>query len=558
MVYARWCLGALRPLLAVVLAGAAVSAHPRSALAHATPTHAATAPGAPAAAPPAARLLSTGPFAAPMADTLDVVEATIGELHEAMVEGRLTARALVGRYLDRIKRYDRTGPALNALVVVNPEAVAVADSLDAALRATGRLTGPLHGIPVIVKDNYDTHDLPTTAGSAVLAGSIPPDDAFQVRRLREAGAIVLAKSNMAEWAFSPYETVGSALPGYTFNPYALNRVPAGSSGGTAAAVAASFGTVGLGTDTGNSIRGPSSHTALVGIRPTLGLTSRDGIIPLYLDRDVGGPMARTVEDAARVLDVIAGADPADPATTDAEAHIPVTYTLELDPDGLRGARIGVLRQISAEKTADPAVRERLDQALEVMRRKGAVVIDPVEVEGWEEIVDEPLFCRRFRADINEYLATLGPDAPVRTLSDIIATEKAHPSVRDRLEYFSEFPIDWLSDADCQAAAANAERMRAAVLALLERERLDAIAYPTWDNPPRLIGDLDSPHGNNSWQVSPPTGFPALTVPMGWVEQGLLPVGLQLLGRPWSEATLIRLAFAYEQATRHRRPPPTTP
>ncbi|MFP4623726.1 MAG: amidase family protein, partial [Gemmatimonadota bacterium] len=489
---------------------------------------------------------------------VQVVEASIADLHAAMLAGRLTSRELVDAYLARIDAYDRRGPTLNALVMVNPAARTVADSLDAVLARTGELSGPLHGIPVIVKDNYDTRDLPTTAGSAVLAGSIPPDDAFQVRRLREAGAIVLAKSNMAEWAFSPYETVGSALPGHTFNPYALNRVPAGSSGGTAAAVAASFGAVGLGTDTGNSIRGPSSHTALVGIRPTLGLTSRDGIIPLYLDRDVGGPMARTVADAARLLDVIAGPDPADPVTLEAGDHLPESYTAFLDPDGLRGARIGVLRQISAEPTADPEIQARLDDAIAAMRAAGATVLDPVEIEGWDEIMDGPLFCRRFRHDINAYLASLGPDAPVRTLEEVIASGKAHPSVRDRLEQMASFPVEYTADETCEEVAVNAERLRAAVLATMDAAALDALLYPTWDNPPRVIGDLDSPDGNNSWQLSPPTGFPALTVPTGWVADGLLPAGLQLLGRPWSEPTLIRLAFAYEQATGHRRPPASTP
>lgn len=512
------------------------------------------APGSPAGTGAAGTEGGVG--GAPEAPPFDVVEATIPAIHEAMLAGRLTARSLVEAYLARIEAYDRQGPSLNALVVVNDGALGRADSLDAALARTGRLTGPLHGIPVIVKDNYDTGDLPTTAGSAVLAGSVPPDDAFQVRRIREAGAIVLAKSNMAEWAFSPYETVGSRLAGYTFNPYALNRVPAGSSGGTAAAVAASFGTVGLGTDTGNSIRGPSSHTALVGIRSTLGLTSRDGIVPLYLDRDVGGPMARTVTDAAIVLGVIAGPDPADPVTVESGPHVPASYTAALDPAGLAGARIGVLRQISAEEGADPAVRARLDAALAVLEAGGATVVDPVAIDGWAEIMDAPLFCPRFRHDIAAYLATLGADAPARTIEEIIASEKSHPSVRDRLEYMAGIPLDFEEHERCRTAAANAARLRTAVLAMMDRERLDAVVYPSWDNPARLIGDLSSPHGNNSWQISPPTGFPAITVPMGWV--GELPVGLQLLGRPWSEPALIRLAFAYEQATRHRRPPPTTP
>jgi Asp-tRNA(Asn)/Glu-tRNA(Gln) amidotransferase A subunit family amidase len=248
-----------------------------------------------------------------LAQEFRVDETTIPEIHRAMREQGLTARLLVEHYLARIEAYDKRGPALNTVITLNGRALERADSLDAYFRRTGDFVGPLHGIPVIVKDNFDTNDMPTTAGSLSLQGSVPPDDAFQVRKLREAGAIVLAKSNMAEFAFSPYETVGSALPGYTRNPYALNRVTAGSSGGTAGAVAANLGAVGMGTDTGNSIRGPSSHNCLVGIRSTMGLTSRDGIVPLYLDRDIGGPMTRTVEDAAIVFDVIAGHDPADPA-----------------------------------------------------------------------------------------------------------------------------------------------------------------------------------------------------------------------------------------------------
>ncbi|MBW3534763.1 MAG: hypothetical protein KY453_06020 [Gemmatimonadetes bacterium] len=308
---------------------------------------------------------TAAPPAPAAAQSVPVVEATVAELQAALLEGRTTARELVEAHLARIEAYDRSGPSLNALVTVNPRALDVADSLDALLRRTGRPAGPLHGLPVIVKDNYDTSDLPTTAGSATLREGTPADDAFQVRRLREAGAIVLAKSNMAEFAFSPYETVGSALPGYTFNPYALNRVTAGSSGGTAAAVAASFGVVGLGTDTGNSIRGPSSHASLVGIRSTMGLTSRDGIVPLYLDRDVGGPMARTVEDAVRVFDVIAGSapSPVDRSRWTTEEGEEILC----DPDGPFAAyafktyvdpyagRLSVLRVVSGRCRSDEAL-----------------------------------------------------------------------------------------------------------------------------------------------------------------------------------------------------------
>ncbi|MFN0124891.1 MAG: amidase, partial [Blastocatellia bacterium] len=266
------------------------------------------------------------------------VETTIADIHRAMRAGKLTSRQLVAAYLRRINAYDQS-TGLNAIVVGNPHALAEADKLDAEFRRTKKLR-PLHGIPVIVKDNYDTKDLQTTGGSAALKGSLPPDDAFQVRRLREAGAIVLAKSNMDEWAFRPVVTESSTA-GVTRNPYDLERVPAGSSGGTAAAVAASFGAVGLGTDTGNSIRGPASHNALVGIRATMGLTSRDGIIPLFLRQDVGGPLARTLTDAVRVLEVIAGHDPADPVTKMSEGKIPKSYTQFLRKDGLKGARLGV-------------------------------------------------------------------------------------------------------------------------------------------------------------------------------------------------------------------------
>lgn len=480
-----------------------------------------------------------------------VEEATIADAHREMRAGRLTARGLVERYLERIEAYDRRGPALNALITVNPDALRTADSLDALFVRSGPV-GPLHGIPVIVKDNYDTRDLPTTAGSLSLAGSIPPDDAFQVRRLREAGAIVLAKSNMAEFAFTPYETVGSMLPGHTKNPYALDRTTAGSSGGTAAAVAASLGMVGLGTDTGNSIRGPSAHTALVGIRSTMGLTSRDGIVPLYLDRDVGGPMARTVADAVAVLDAIAGPDPADPVTAGSRERMPRRYADFLRPDGLRGKRIGVVRQLSNTPTTDPEVLQRFEEALRDLRAQGAVLVDPVQVPELDSIRGS-LWCGRFEPDVEAYLASLGPRAPVRTLDEIIRSGKFHPSIELRLRRFAEFEgVE--RDAGCREAAENVPKLRAGVGRVLGEHRLDAMAYPTWSNPPRLIGDLNTPHGNNSWQLSPPTGFPALTVPMGWVRGGL-PVGLQLLGDAWSEPVLIEIAYAYEQATRHRRPPP---
>ena len=481
-----------------------------------------------------------------------IEELTIAGIHAGLEAGRFTCRGLVQSYLDRIEAYDKKGPALNAIIVVNPRALERAEALDRDFARDG-ITRSLQCVPMIVKDNFDTSDLPTTAGSASLAGSIPPDDAFQVRRLREAGAIVLAKSNMAEFAFSPYETLGSTLPGHTRNPYDPYRVPAGSSGGTAAAVAASFGTVGLGSDTGNSIRGPSSHTALVGIRSTMGLTSRDGIVPLNLYRDIGGPMARTVVDAVTVFDVVAGYDPADAVTERGRGQRAPSYVASLSRGGLRNARIGVVRQLSNAETADPEILALFERALEDLRRQGATVVDPVRIERLDS--DESLWCNPFKSQLEDYLKALGPDAPLRTLQEILDSEKYHPSIEGRLE--AALAVTDPPDVECREAEAAALRLRDEVDSLLDRERLDALVYPSWSNPPRLLGDLTTPSGNNSPQLSPPTGFPAVTVPMGFTEAGL-PAGLQLLGRAFSEATLFRLAYGYEQATLHRRPPPATP
>jgi len=486
----------------------------------------------------------------------DVIETTIAQIHTAMREGRLTARHLVQLYLDRIEAYDRRGPSFNALTRTHPRALEIADSLDRIFAQTGQFAGALHGIPVIVKENYDTYDLPTTAGARVLANSIPPDDAFMVNRVRAAGGIVFARSNMAEWAFSPLETIGSALPGYTFNPYALNRVPAGSSGGTAAAVAANLGAVGLGTDTGNSIRGPSSHAALVGIRSTIGLTSRDGIIPLYLERDVGGPMTRTVEDAARMLDVLAGQDPADPATAASAGHIPPTYTSFLDRNALRGARLGVVRRLSNRNGAHPEVIARFEEAIAELRRQGATVVDSIDM--WVLDSVRVTLCSSFKRDLEAYLATLGANAPVRTVEDILGTRNGfHPSVEQRLR--GSLNDSTAGDPQrCRRAQETKQAFQAGLRSIMATHRLDALIYPTWANPARLVGDLTTPAGDNSQELSPRSNFPAITVPMGWVLDNSVPVGLQILGDAWSEGRLFALAFAYEQATHHRRPPASAP
>jgi len=506
-------------------------------------------------APLVGLLMAAAPVDVGAFDLLRSEEATIADIHGAFRTKTLTCRALVQMYLDRIEAYDKKGPALNAIVVTNPDALKVADALDARFAQSG-VVGPLHCVPLIVKDNYETTDMPTSAGSLSLKGVRSKTDAFQIRKLREAGAIMLAKSNMAEFAFDPMETVNSLLPGYTRNPYALDRVTAGSSGGTAAAVAANFGAVGLGTDTGNSIRGPASHTSLVGIRSTMGLTSRDGIVPLFLDKDIGGPMARTVRDAVAIFDVIAGPDPADPVTAASQGKRADSYMKFLDKDGVRGTRLGVVRQLFTPPNTDPDVMKRMEQALADLRRLGATIVDPVTIAEIDSIPPGMLFCFRFKADINDYLPRLAPDAQVKSLEDIIKSGKFHPSIEKRLhDRQAEPPLT--ENPRCAQVAQNMRQMREAVQKVMDDNALDALVYPTWAFPPRMIGDLNTPHGNNSPRLSPPTGFPAITVPMGFVRD-TLPVGLQVLGRAWSEPTLIKIVYGYEQATQHRRPPVSTP
>ena len=486
-----------------------------------------------------------------------VEETSIAAVHAAFRAGTLTCRALVEAYLARIQEYDKNGPAINSLVVVNPKALEVADSLDRRYRASGP-AGALHCIPMIVKDNFETTELPTTAGSLSLQGFVSDRDAFMVRRIKAAGAIVLAKSNMAEFAFSPYETVNSILPGYSKNPYALDRVTAGSSGGTAAAVAANLGEVGLGTDTGNSIRGPSAHQALVGIRSTMGLTSRAGVVPLNLAADIAGPMARSVADAVAVFQVVAGEDPDDPATAVSRGRPPVEYARSLVLDGLKGARIGVLHQAYDTPTTDPEVVAVFQAALEDLRRQGATIVDPVGVDSldaWRRAVSGG--CNQFKHDLNAWLASHGDRVPVKTLEQVIQSRRFHPSIEKRLELSQAVEQDPDDNPGCRSRDEFRARLRAGVLAVMDANRLDALVYPTWSNPPRLIGDLNTPHGDNNQLFSPSTGFPAITVPMGYA-RGVLPAGLQFFGRPWDEATLIRLAYGYEQATRRRQPPASTP
>jgi amidase len=485
----------------------------------------------------------------------EITEATIAGAHAAMRAGKLTCHQLVEEYLRRIRAYDQP-TRLNAIVLINPNALAEADKLDQEFKRTGKMR-PLHGIPVIVKDNYDTYDLQTTGGSLAMKGNIPPTDSFMVKKLREAGAIVLAKSNMAEWAFSPYVTV-SSIAGITRNPYDLERVPAGSSGGTAAAVAANFGMVGLGTDTGNSIRGPSSHNDLVGIRPTIGLTSRDGIIPLFLSADVGGPIARTVEDAATVLSVVAGYDPEDPITTNSDGKVQNDYTKFLDKNGLRGARIGVFRPYIDSAATDPQIKTLTEKAIADLKAQGAEIVDPFVIPNFETLTRN-LGCGDFQADLNAYLAKHGQNALYKTLAEIVDSGLYMPYIDGQMKRsVAPRPADD-SSTPCLDTYHNEKKIafREAILAAMERDKVNAIVYPTWSNAPRKVGDMKSPAGDNSQVLSPQSGFPAITVPMGFTYE-VLPAGLTFLGRLFDEPTLIKYAYAYEQATKHRHPPEKFP
>ena len=488
----------------------------------------------------------------------EVVGTTIAETQKAIREGRTTCRAVVTGYLARIRAYDQTpihGLRLNSIVTLNPNALAEADACDRSFAATHRLP-PLGGIAVLIKDNYDTKGIQTTGGSLAMKDFVPTRDSTMVARLRAAGAIVLGKTNMAEWAFSPYVTA-SSINGITRNPYDLTRVPAGSSGGTAAAVAANLGESGLGTDTGNSIRGPSSHNDLVGIRPTIGLTSRSGIIPLFANNDVGGPMSRSVADAAALLTVVAGSDPADPITHLNEGRPVLDYTHFLDRHGLRGARIGVFRQYFNTPTTDPEVKAVMEHALHTLQQEGAILVDPFSIHGYADM-ERNLWCGDFQVDLNAYLA-LHPNAPYHDLASIVASGLYLPYIEDDLRSAVDPPKADERRTPCPDVYHDPPKIafRNALLAAMQKNQLNAIVYPTWSNPPRKVGDMKSPAGDNSQILSPQTGFPAITVPMGFT-RGMLPTGLTFLGSAFSESTLIRFAYDFEQTTKQRKNPPLFP
>lgn len=489
-------------------------------------------------------------------DSFRFVEATIDDVHSAIRSGAMSCTDIVNGYLQRIEAYDQSS-GMNSIIFTNPNAVDRARQMDERIAAESEM-GRLFCVPVLLKDNFDTADMPTSGGSIALKESVPPDDAFMVRRLREADAIIIAKTNMAEWAFSPRQTVSSSY-GTTANAYDLDRVPAGSSGGTASATAASLGVIGMGSDTGNSIRGPSSHLALFGIRSTIGLTSRDGVIPLAFDRDIAGPLTRTVTDGARVFNVVAGYDPADPYTEAGKDRLEDDYTTLLDRNALWGKRIGVLRALVDTDDADPAVIEVFETALADLRNAGAEVIDPFVISNLDEHLEGDYFCARFRYDMHEYLASLGNDAPLRDVMEVRETGQYSAYIEGGLEFFGGNPADVHPrelEPPCPDYAEHEGRQAylADTLSSMDEANVDAIVYPSWTNPPAHLDNPDEEYkGDNSQLVAPATGLPAVSVPMGY-SHGNLPAGLQILGRPWSEGLLISLAYAYEQATQHRVPP----
>jgi amidase len=497
------------------------------------------------AMPAGAKVHAAAITASPVAKSAlaaEIEEATILDLEHDMKKGTLTSEQLVQFYLDRIGEYD---DSIHSIITINKDAIAEAKQLDQERKA-GKVRGPLHGIPVILKDNFDTYDMPTTAGSLSLKGSVPLNDAYQTKRLREEGGIILGKANLHEFAFG-FETI-SSLGGQTYNPYDTTRYPGGSSGGTAAAVTSNFVTVGLGTDTGGSIRIPSSFNDLVGIRPTMGLASRDGIIPLALSQDVGGPIARTVEDAAVVLDAIAGYDPADPVTEASVGKVPQTYTHYLKKNGLKKARIGIVRALFGN---DPQINNVMDQAIADMKEQGAEVYE-VTIPNLDQILAYPsLSGYEFKFQLNDYLASLGPNAPVHTLTDIINSGLYHPSLKSGL--ISRNNMGSLeTNVDYQRIITERPKLaKESLMTTFNEFGLDALVYPTSSALPAVVGSGQG--AGNANRLSPFSGFPAISVPAGFSDNGL-PIGMEMLGKAFDEPTLIKLAYSYQEATHNRKEP----
>ncbi len=508
---------------------------------------------APPVPTPADTLSPTSPDAA-----FELDEATVGQLQEAMAAGRQTSRHLVELYTERIGRLD---PLLRSVIELNPDARSIAEALDAE-RTAKSVRGALHGIPVLIKDNIDTADrMMTTAGSLALEGSIAARDAFLVERLRTAGAVILGKTNLSEWANfrSTRSTSGwSGRGGQVRNPYALDRTPCGSSSGTAAAIAANFAALGVGTETDGSIVCPSSANGLVGIKPTVGLVSRAGVIPISHTQDTAGPMTRTVADAAILLGALAGVDPRDAATLARGDRGAANYAASLVADGLKGARIGVARRRFFGYS--PATDRLTDAAVAVMKANGAVLVDPADIPGVDALdaCEGEILHYEFKAGLNAYLSALGPSAPVHSLRELIAFNE-----REQSREMPFFDQETLIKAEAQGPLSSPEYLEALATcrkksrdegldAVIDKYDLDALVAPT-GGPPWVIDLVNGDHflGSSSTPAAV-SGYPSITVPAGFVFG--LPVGISFISRPWSESTLIRIAFAYEQATQHRRKP----
>lgn len=498
-------------------------------------------------------LLGPGPAPSLMAQAgppFNVFEQSISDLQSAMTSGRATAVQLVDGYLARIAAYDQAGPRLNAVLFINPRAREDARMLDEE-RRRGRVRGPLHGIPVLLKDNFDTQDMPTTGGSLALSGVVPADDAFQVRKLRQAGAVILGKVNLHELALGL--TTVSSLGGQTLNPYDLTRAPGGSSGGSGVAAAASFAAFAMGTDTSGSIRIPSSHNNLVGLRPTHGLSSRAGIIPFGHTQDSAGPMARTVRDVALVLDATVGYDPTDVITSTGSGRIPATYTAALKPDALATARIGVLTEFFGTASEDAEVATVVRRAIAVMQARGATMVDITVPNLAAQLTASNLLTQELKAYLGGYLQT-SPKATIGSVEELLASGLHTAQLQGILDVANGIADDYLAGDDYRSRLGGRESLGRAVQVVMAANRLDAIVYPTVRRIAPLVGGNQA--GSNA-ALSAQTGFPAITVPAGFTAQGF-PVGIELLGRPFAEPTLLGLAYAYEQASPHRRPPTTTP
>ncbi|WP_420461593.1 amidase [Candidatus Palauibacter sp.] len=496
-------------------------------------------------------------------------EITIDEVHEGMRTGEYTCRSITEMYLERIEALNRRGPRLFAVLEVNPDALEIADELDREFQASGP-RGPLHGIPVLLKDNIDTADgMTTTAGSTALLGSIAPRDSFVAAGLRGAGALLLGKANMSEWAgWKSFEFGASGWSGrgwdggrggFCGNPYALDRTPGGSSSGSGASAAANLAVAAIGSETDGSIVGPSSRNCLVGIKPTIGLHSRGGVIPIAHSQDSTGPMARTVRDAAIMLGTMVGVDPRDPLTAASAGNFQTDYTGALDPGGLSGARLGVLREYAG---FDSRVDALFEEALDAMRAGGATVVDPVtlpeELRFGNEYEMEVLY-HEFKADLNAYLASLGPGAPIKSLAELIEYNEANHDLELAL-YGQELHVRSqergpLTDQRYLDALSASHRLSRdeGIDRAMDEHRLDALVGIT-AGIPALQDPLDASGGGGGGCSTPPAmaAYPNMSVPMGFI--GGLPIGMSLCGRAWSEATLVRLAYAFEQATNHRRPP----